>query len=104
MVLSARGRIPGVGIPTVISFDRTTRIDLIRFARPAGAASDHDQTLRLLRTTGKRTPRTETAKPTAGRLLRLDGSDVRYGEVVACWAQLSPAERCGSRDMVPNQL
>ena len=25
----------------------------------------------------------------------LDGRDVRYGEIVACWAQLSPVERCG---------
>ena len=29
-------------------------------------------------------------------VMRLDGNDVRYGEIVACWAQLSPAERCGS--------
>ena len=28
-------------------------------------------------------------------VMRLDGNDVRYGEVVACWAQLSPVERCG---------
>ena len=28
-------------------------------------------------------------------VMRLDGDDVRYGEVVACWAQLSPVERCG---------
>ena len=25
----------------------------------------------------------------------MDGNDVRYGEIVACWARLSPAERCG---------
>ena len=28
-------------------------------------------------------------------VMRMDGRDVRYGEIVACWAQLSPAERCG---------
>ena len=28
-------------------------------------------------------------------VMRLDGDDVRYGEIVACWARLSPAERCG---------
>ena len=28
-------------------------------------------------------------------VMRMDGNDVRYGEIVACWAQLSPAERCG---------
>ena len=28
-------------------------------------------------------------------VMRLDGDDVRYGEIVACWARLSPAELCG---------
>ena len=30
-------------------------------------------------------------------VMRLDGigNDVRYGESVACWARLSPAEQCG---------
>ena len=28
-------------------------------------------------------------------VMRLDGNDVRHGEVVACWAQRSPVERCG---------
>ena len=28
-------------------------------------------------------------------VMRLDGNDVRYGDIVACWAQLSAAERCG---------
>ena len=28
-------------------------------------------------------------------VMRMDGNDVRYGEIVACWAQLSPAESCG---------
>ena len=26
-------------------------------------------------------------------VMRLDGNDVRYGEIMACWAQPSPAER-----------
>ena len=28
-------------------------------------------------------------------VMRLDGDDVRYGRIVACWARLSPAELCG---------
>ena len=36
-------------------------------------------------------------KPEYGlvEVMRLDGDDVRYGEIVACWARLSPAELCG---------